>query len=72
MFRDGESRKTVTLYIVNDETPEDDETLELFLNNPTGGLDLGEPIRGEFKQRPFNPFNTKSDVTCAVVYGKCI
>ncbi|XP_030832667.1 adhesion G-protein coupled receptor V1 isoform X3 [Strongylocentrotus purpuratus] len=45
VFGDGESRKTVTLDIVNDEIPEDDETLELFLNNPTGGLDLGEPIR---------------------------
>ncbi|XP_041464132.1 adhesion G-protein coupled receptor V1-like [Lytechinus variegatus] len=45
LFGDGESTKTVTLSIVNDAIAEDGETLELFLNNPTGGLDLGEPVR---------------------------
>ncbi|XP_071506649.1 adhesion G-protein coupled receptor V1-like [Diadema antillarum] len=45
VFGDGENNKTVTLDIIDDGEAEDVETLELFLNNPQGGLDLGDPVR---------------------------
>ena len=47
VFQDGESRKEVTIQIFEDNTPEDDESLELILNNPQGGLVIGEPGRGK-------------------------
>ena len=47
MFQDGEAIKQVTLQIFEDDTPEDDESLELILNNPQGGLVIGEPGRGK-------------------------
>ncbi|XP_072038274.1 adhesion G-protein coupled receptor V1-like [Amphiura filiformis] len=45
VFRDGESRKEVRLQIFEDDTPEDDESFELILNNPQGGLVIGQPDR---------------------------
>jgi RHS repeat-associated protein len=40
-FANGEVSKTVTIPIVNDTTPEPDETLQLTLTNPTGGATIG-------------------------------
>ncbi|WP_306297041.1 Calx-beta domain-containing protein [Nostoc sp. C052] len=41
-FANGETSKTVTIPIVNDNNLEPDETLQLFLSNPTGGVTIGQ------------------------------
>ena len=41
-FAAGEISKIVTIPIVNDTTPEPDETLQLILTNPTGGATIGQ------------------------------
>ncbi|XP_077988560.1 adhesion G-protein coupled receptor V1-like [Glandiceps talaboti] len=44
-FEDGESVKTVTVEIYEDDVPEDDETFDVILSNPNFGLEMGEPSR---------------------------
>ena len=46
-FADGETTRTVNVQIFDDDIAEDDETFELILNNPTGGLQLGNPSKGK-------------------------
>ena len=43
-FEPGETEKTVTIPIINDSTDEPDETINIALENPTGGAILGSPI----------------------------
>ncbi|MDT4966986.1 MAG: hypothetical protein QOJ64_1723 [Acidobacteriota bacterium] len=40
-FLDGEASKAITIPIVDDATPEGDETFNISLNNPAGGATLG-------------------------------
>lgn len=40
-FAAGETSKTVNIPIINDTTPELDETIQLILTNPTGGATIG-------------------------------
>ncbi len=42
-FKDGETSKTFSLNIIDNNLLEDDKTLLLDLNNPTGGSKLGSP-----------------------------
>ncbi|XP_033109462.1 adhesion G-protein coupled receptor V1-like [Anneissia japonica] len=42
-FASGEAQKTVTVHIFEDVTPEDNESFEIILGNPNGGLEIGEP-----------------------------
>ncbi len=42
VFAEGETSKSFTITIVDDTAFEDDETVNLFLSDPTGGASLGE------------------------------
>ncbi|XP_038076858.1 adhesion G-protein coupled receptor V1-like isoform X2 [Patiria miniata] len=44
-FGDGETTRTINVAIFDDDIAEADETFELILNNPTGGLQLGDPAK---------------------------
>jgi ribosomal protein L35AE/L33A len=47
-WKDGSSNdKTITVFIVDDTIPEDDETFSLTLSNPTGGATIGDPSTAE-------------------------
>ncbi|XP_071965307.1 adhesion G-protein coupled receptor V1-like isoform X2 [Antedon mediterranea] len=42
-FASGENTKTVTVQIFEDTIPEDNESFEIILDNPYGGLEIGDP-----------------------------
>ncbi|XP_022110249.1 G-protein coupled receptor 98-like isoform X2 [Acanthaster planci] len=48
-FGDGETTRTVNVAIYDDDIAEGDETFELILNNPTGGLQLGDPAKATIR-----------------------
>lgn len=45
-FVDGERRKFIEVWILDDNIPEGDETFQLILANPSVGLELGENTSG--------------------------
>lgn len=42
-FADGETAKTISIPLVNDNLYEENETIQLQLSNPTGGTTIGSP-----------------------------
>jgi Ca2+-binding RTX toxin-like protein len=42
-FADGETEKVVSVAIIDDDSPEDNETAVFALSSPTGGASLGDP-----------------------------
>ncbi|MGN6544918.1 MAG: Calx-beta domain-containing protein, partial [Aureliella sp.] len=45
-FFEGETYKEISVPIINDTVYEYDETIQVFLFNPTGGAELGSVVRG--------------------------
>ena len=46
-FVSGESEKTVTVTILDDDEPEPSEAVEIILASPKNGLALGNPSKGQ-------------------------
>ena len=46
-FAQGESRKTITVQLFDDDIAEPDEQFEIILASPKGGLALGIPSKGK-------------------------
>lgn len=43
VFESGQERLNITISIINDQIPENDEMFDVVLMNPTGGAEIGSP-----------------------------